>query len=342
MELISVLLPTRNRVQQLSRALRSIQVQTWPELEILVLDDGSSDETPMLLERLSRIDRRIRWQRRDFSEGLADALNTLIACSHGRWLARMDDDDLSHPERLTKQMAWMRAHGVDVAGTWYRRRGVCAYSLVRPPCEDVKIRAELLFQPPLLHPSVIMRRDLVERVGGYPTDAPHAEDYALWVRLAPCAVFGNVPEFLFDYTLSARQVSKQCNATQVESARRVRALYMDMLGIEASAEQRSIHVHLRDPVPIDKLEALDAIEAWLWSLARQLPPDVHDVLARQWFLACVRAAGLGLAVARCYATSAFSSAQSNKRRLLLKGLCGTRLRYRGTLYRWLEPLASIT
>ncbi|ROQ90782.1 glycosyltransferase family 2 protein [Desulfosoma caldarium] len=342
MGLISVMLPTRNRARMLGRAMASIQAQTWRELEILVLDDGSQDETPRLLERLSSEDRRIRWQRREVSKGLADALNTLIASSRGRWLARMDDDDWSHPQRLARQLAWMRAQKVDVAGTWYRRRSALGRSVARPPCEDSRIRMELLFQPPMLHPSVMMRRDVVERVGGYPPDAPHAEDYALWVKLAPVARFGNVPEVLFEYTLSARQVSRQYKGVQVESARRVRDAYLRQLGIVCSPEERTTHIHLRDPEPIHSPDVLDAIEAWLWTLAQQLMPEAYVVLARQWLLACVRAAGLGPWVARRFARSAFADGVSAKDRFVLTSLCHARLRYRGTLYRFLEPFAPIT
>lgn len=342
MELISVLLPTRNRADLLARALHSMQVQTWPHVEILVLDDGSQDETPVLLERLSRSDRRIRWQRREVSKGLADALNTLIATSRGQWLARMDDDDLSHPERLARQLAWMKAHGVDVAGTWYRRRSLLGCSLGQPPCEDAGIRMELLFQSPLLHPSVMMRRDVVDRVGGYPANAVHAEDYALWIRLAPFVRFGNVPEILFEYTLSAQQVSRQHNEAQVQSARRLRAAYLDQLGVKCSPSQRTLHTHLRDPVPIENLSTLDAIEDWLRELAGQLPPDADAVLARQWFLACVRAAKVGPRVVRRFAASPFSHAVSGKKRLLLLVLCLAHLRYRSKVYRWLEPLARVS
>ncbi|WP_448383473.1 glycosyltransferase family 2 protein [Desulfosoma sp.] len=337
--IVSVLLPTRDRHRLLKRSMDSVQKQTLPEIEILVLDDGSSDETPLLLEGLARRDTRIRWFRRDFSRGLAEALNTLIAESHGEYLARMDDDDLCHPRRFELQLEWMQANRVDVCGTWYRRCSALGKSAARPPVQDSLIKAELLFQPPLLHPSVMLRRELVERHGSYAADFPHAEDYELWVRLAPYVRFGNVPQLLMDYMLSRHQVSKRHNTEQVMAARRIREKYLRTLGICCGEEERRIHCHLRDPAPIDSMDTLDRIDQWLRALEMQLPGEARPVLCRQWFLAAVRAAGMGPCVFRKFAGSPLSHDVPRSKWGMLKAMCAIHFRYRSLIYNWLEPLA---
>jgi hypothetical protein len=235
----------------------------------------------------------------------------------------------------------MQRHQLDVCGTWYRRRSLLGRSVARPPVEDERIRAELMFQPPLLHPSVMLRRDVMERHGGYALDMPHAEDYELWTRLAPHVRFGNVPEVLMEYTLSARQVSRQHNATQVASAQQIRGAYLDSLAIKYDGAQRNIHIHLRDPVPIEHLDMLDAIEDWLVRLRVQCPESVASVIERQWYLSAVRAAGLGVAVYRKFATSPLASEKKGSKHAILFALCMTHLRYRSRPYRWLEPLAAV-
>jgi len=338
-DLISVLLPTRNRAKLLARAIRSIQKQSWSTLEILILDDASSDATPELLERLADQDSRIRILRRNESKGLADGLNALIDMSRGRWLARMDDDDVSRPCRLEHQLAYIEANQIDVCGSWYQRRGFVSSSVMRPATEHEEIAAELLFQPPLLHPSIMLRRGLLELYGGYKTDFPHAEDYELWTRLAPHCRFGNIPEVLMDYTLSALQVSRHYNSAQVETARRVRADYLTRLDISHSAAEQAIHINLRNPNPIDDVNELRSSGAWLEYLASQFDPRTTYVFARQWLLCAVRAAGLGHPTYDTWKMSTLSNGIDRTQRALLLTLCIAKLRYGSKSYRLLEPFA---
>jgi len=132
-ELVLVLLATRNRRKQLERALDSLRVQSYSALEILIMDDASTDDTPEFLNRTTELEPRLRWFRREQSQGLASALNALIAQSRGTWLARMDDDDLAHPRRIERQLTFMRAQRLDVCGTWYCRVAGWFKSIARPP-----------------------------------------------------------------------------------------------------------------------------------------------------------------------------------------------------------------
>jgi hypothetical protein len=339
-ELVSILLPTRTRMRSLQKAVESLQKQTWRDIEILVLDDGSTDGTPDLLGRLVLSDARIRLFRQESSRGLATALNRLIRESRGRWLARMDDDDYSHPERIERQLAYMQAQRLDVAGTWYRRVSRFGSSVMRPSINHKHIAAELLFQPPLLHPSVMMRKEIIEQFGGYREDIHHAEDFELWTRLAPHCRFGNVPEILFDYTLSPQQVSRRFNSIQVQSAQALRAAYLQTLGISTTPLQLATHIHLRDPLPIVHLNELETAGAWLGMLKRHFSSDVEAVFVRQWFIFGVRAAGLGRMGWRCWQRAELADKVPQKQRTLLKLLFHVRLHYRSRLYRLLEPLAS--
>ncbi len=339
-ELVSILLATRNRATLLIQALQSIQRQAYRRIEILVFDDGSSDGTPEVLAQATKNEPRLRWFRHERSQGLAHALNCLIANSQGEYLARMDDDDWAHPNRIEHQLAYLKAHGLDVCGTWYRRRAGFRQSTMRPPTSHDAICAELLFQPPLLHPSVMLRREIIERFGAYSEDYPHAEDYELWIRLVPQCRFGNVPEVLMSYRLSATQVSRQYNPEQVRSAQRIRIAYLEKLGITCSEEEKALHASLRDSTPIEDVETLRAYKVWLEKLAAFFPKELTAVFARQWFLCAVRAAGLGLMSYATWSKSSLADDLPAQKRILLKGLCGMRLRYRSAPYRWLEPLAN--
>ena len=338
--LVSILMTTRNRSGLLHRSVESLCQQTYKNLEILIFNDGSTDDTAAVLANLAKIDPRIRVFQSGVSVGIATALNRLIEASRGRYLARMDDDDVAYPKRIEKQLAFMAANHLDVCGTGYRRVAGLRRSVILPPVSHQAIRAGLLFQPPLAHPTVMLRRDLIERYGGYRTDFPYAEDYELWVRLIEHGRFGNVPEVLIDYTLSPRQVSRACNIEQVQSARRVRALYLSRLGFSYDAAEAEIHVGLRDPIPIESLTALERAGEWLHKLSKLFPPDCVPVFQRQWFLCGVRAAGLGPKAFRVWRSFPLAPDITDRRRWMLWILCQSRLRYRSRAFCCLEPLVS--
>lgn len=340
---VSVLLPTRNRAGLLQKALGSVQRQTLRNIEILVLDDGSSDKTPTILKAAVRADPRVRIFR-GTGLGAAAALNRLAGEACASLLAIMHDDDVALPARLERQVVEIHDRGLDVCGTWYRRLSRFTIGTARPPADDSAIKAGLHFQPPLLHPSVVMRRASFERVGGYdPAFFQAAEDYDLWTRLAMVgARFGNVPEILMHYRLSAAQASRLHNAVQTNLAHGIRAHYLPASGVTATPEQMALHVRVRDPAPIESLDELRAFEAWLLALQEHFHanPAATEVVARQWFFIGCRAAGLGMRGWNVWRSSPLASATPPGKAAILFGLCLGRVRYRSAPYRLLEPFAS--
>lgn len=341
-ERVSVLLATRNRAGLLRQAIASVQRQTLRNIEILVLDDGSTDDTAQVLDAARQRDARVRIIRHAHGQGLPVALNRLLAEARGTWVARMDDDDLCTPQRLAVQLAYAQTHRLDVCGSWYRRFGYLPGGAGRPATDHEAIVAGLLFQPPLLHPSVLMRRSVVVNAGGYDTEYPHAEDYELWTRLATSgARFGNVPHVLLHYRLSRSQVSRAFNPQQVTSAQRIRARYLAACGVPASDVQVDLHVRVRDSAPIASVADLRAFEAWLVRLREHFAGDpvAAQVVAQQWLFIGCRGAGLGMRCWHMWRASPLAAAISSGKAALLLALCAARVRYRSAPYRLLEPFA---
>lgn len=188
---IAVLLPVRNAGPTLDAALRSLWRQTWTDFEVLAVDDGSTDRGPDILRRHAAREPRLRILH-PAASGLVAALETARAAAGAPYLARMDADDLSHPDRFRRQLAYLEAHprvaavGSRVAlfprrslGAGWRRYQAWLNRLLTP--EDHA--RELFVESPLAHPSVLLRADAVAAVGGY-RDRGWAEDYDLWLRLA--------------------------------------------------------------------------------------------------------------------------------------------------------------
>lgn len=343
MAIFSVLLPTRNRVGFLRESLSSIQQQTLTDVEILVMDDGSQDGTAVFLDNAARCDDRIRIFRNERSAGLPAALNNLLFEANGEWIARMDDDDLALPQRLERQLEYATTHKLDVCGTWYRRFGWLPGGVGCPSTQHDAIVAGLLFRPPILHPSVLMKRSLLIDANGYRSEYPHAEDYELWTRLAAIgARFGNVPEVLLKYRVSRHQISRRANSKQVHSARFIQERYLASMDIPATPEQVALHVRVRDPVPIDSLTELQEFEAWLLYLHEHFHRSTlaADEIAQQWLFVGCRAAGLGAACWKMWKKSSLAAVIGSNKRALLFGLCASRMRYRSAPYRLLEPFAG--
>lgn len=202
---VSVAMPVFNGAGTVREAVESIQSQTLRDWELVVVDDGSTDETPNILGELARMDPRIRVVRRPH-RGIVEAANAAIREAHCDLVARMDADDVCLPERLEAQVALARSRpDLAVIGCLVEcfpreamRDGMARYEawlngLVEP--ED--IGREVFVESPLVNPSVLFRRDAVLSVGGY-REGPFPEDYDLWLRLhAAGRRMAKVPRVLF-------------------------------------------------------------------------------------------------------------------------------------------------
>ena len=198
---VTVILPVYNGSAYLQEALDSIFAQTFQDYELLVIDDGSTDHTPEILQSVS--DPRLRVVTHQTNEGLVATLNEALEIGLGEFFARQDADDLSHPERLQKQVDFLRAHLdcvlVGTEAIQMDARGRKAFRLWRPDNPE-SVRWYLCFDNPFIHSSVLFRRATIWRdFGGYVKPCFPAEDYALWSRVARERKMTNLPEPLLRY-----------------------------------------------------------------------------------------------------------------------------------------------
>ena len=198
--LVSVVLPVWNCPGYVGAAIGSVLSQTFSEFEFLIIDDGSTDDTPRILEKY--IDPRIRLIRHE-NRGLAGTLNVGIGVARGKYIARQDQDDISLPDRLAKQLAYMESHPeCGLLGTWAQiMEGDRLTERYHRHPSAVELRYQLLFNNPFVHSSVMLRKSVLETVGGYSTDPIRQppEDYELWSRLSRHSNVANLPEVLLYY-----------------------------------------------------------------------------------------------------------------------------------------------
>jgi glycosyltransferase involved in cell wall biosynthesis len=197
---VSVLLPVHDGASYLEQAVRSILEQSLSDLELIVIDDGSTDGSRDISRRLEEADGRVRVVARP-QTGITGALTDGLALARAELVARMDADDLALPERLEKQVAYLEAHSACVAvGT--------AFLVIDPRGDPIKvpdtpiahdaIDARLLRGDgwALAHPTVMMRRATLRAVGGYRSAFDKVEDLDLFLRMAERGRLANLPEVL--------------------------------------------------------------------------------------------------------------------------------------------------
>ena len=218
---ISCLLPVYNGEAFLVEAVDSILSQTYRDFELVVVDDGSRDATPDILRAFAETDDRVRVVRRE-NGGIVAALNTGLSASRGEYLARMDADDISLPDRFQFQMDYLDAHpGCVLVGGVARSLNPDG-SFGGRTTGGRHLRTDLSCFPPrvavAMHPLIMVRRAALFQVGGYRSSFPHAEDYDLFLRLSKLGTIDNPGRDMLIYRRHEDAISLKHLETQERSA----------------------------------------------------------------------------------------------------------------------------
>jgi glycosyltransferase involved in cell wall biosynthesis len=219
---VSVLMSVYNGAPVVAEAIASVLGQTDGDLELIVVDDGSTDATPDMLAAVA--DPRLRLVRQPRT-GLTRALNRALGLARAGLVARLDADDTALPERLARQRAFLAAHPeVGLLGTGAREVDPTGalVRMVRPPVDDAALRRALIRANPFVHSSVMVRRELLARAGGYDETLAVAQDYELWMRLAGLTRLANLPDALVVRRLGEGRVSVEREEDRLRTEARVR------------------------------------------------------------------------------------------------------------------------
>lgn len=245
---LTVLLPVFNGAQYIAEAVESILRQTYTNFELLVINDGSTDDTLAILEGFAARDARVRVVSRE-NRGLIATLNQGLALSNTDLIVRMDADDVALPNRLERQAIFMAEHPeVAVCGT-----AMVFYETSEerhlPEGHD-ELKALSLFNTPVFHPTVIMRKSRVLAVGGYSSNAPCAEDYDLWERMLHAgSKFANLGEALLRYRLHPNVNRAKYYVKMTATSLDICGRQLERLGLPADAASLALHRICCAPCP---------------------------------------------------------------------------------------------
>lgn len=200
--LVSVLMSVYNGEEYLCEAIESILAQTYRNFEFIIVNDGSTDGSETIILKYAQKDKRIIYVKNEVNIRLVASLNKGISIAKGKYIVRMDADDISVTERIEKQVVYMEGHpDVGVCGSFFKVFGEGRTSCIsRKPESDTEIRASLLTTNPLGHPNVIIRKSyLIYNKIQYDEKYYRMEDWGLWISLMPFCKFHNIQEVLLNY-----------------------------------------------------------------------------------------------------------------------------------------------
>jgi glycosyl transferase family 2 len=205
---VSVVMSVYNGQAFLAKAVESILGQSFRDFEFVIIDDGSTDRTAQILAAYASRDSRFRVVRHE-NKGRTESLNIGIRLAQGKYIARMDADDVSLPHRLQVQVDFMELHtevGL-LSGSYERISGDGLLDRVRLPLLDDEIRSMMLRENAMCHPAVMMRKEVAIACGGYRKVFSESEDYDLWLRMSERSQLANLEQPILQYRVHPKQAS---------------------------------------------------------------------------------------------------------------------------------------
>jgi glycosyltransferase involved in cell wall biosynthesis len=326
-------MPVHNRETFLRESIDSVINQSFDDFEFIIISQDPTAKIREILDNYQLKDDRIRvhFQR---EHGLAEARNIGCKLSQGKYIAWMDSDDISLPERLEKQFKFMEAHpDVGICGSWVKViGGLSDHCVWKYPSSDQRIRCELFFNSAFANSSIIMQRMLVSSMDSpFDTSYRLAEDYDLWLRASLITNFSNIEEVLVLYRIHSEAVTQRNQGHVQKMAYRVRLIQLNRLGIDPSEYEAELHNAIASWMFQTDQNFVEQVESWLCKIksANTLKsiypePTFSQVLAEKWFCVCMHASGLGLWAWRAFWKSSLveDSEISLRQRIKFALACG--------------------
>lgn len=211
---ISVIIPVYNAEKFILAAVESVLSQECVSIELIIIDDGSSDSSGEIIRSIN--DDRIKYFKQE-NGGIVSALNFAISKVHSKFIARMDADDIMEPLRLKKQLDYIIRNDLDIVGGNIKLidENDQVIGKKKFPINHFDIISSLPFINPFCHPATIIKTAVLKEVNGYTLGTDGAEDFDLWCRLSGIYKFGNLPEYILSYRLTKNSISQSSHLHRI-------------------------------------------------------------------------------------------------------------------------------
>lgn len=281
---VSVIMPVYNSENHISEAIDSILNQTFSDFELIIINDGSTDRTLSILQKYADTDVRIRLYSRN-NMGLVSTLNECIHYSSGVWIARMDADDISLPNRLKDQLLHLENSGSDICGGYVELFGSSQKNtILKYPSSDEAIKISLLFDSPFAHPAIMMSASLAKELQYDPAFSDGAEDYDLWARIAENGGrMSNIPQVVLLYRKHASQMTNDSNwfSRSQDLSQIIRHRYWGFISKSVPLDMKYIDEVLKIRERTVSEINIDYISSVFITLLKSTNIDIHPVIFNQ-------------------------------------------------------------
>lgn len=325
---ISVVMPAYNAASYIKEAIDSILFQSYTYFEFIIINDGSTDNTEKIIQSYS--DARIKYVKNEANLGVIASLNRGLQLSTGKYIARMDADDIALTTRLQIQMELLESdREIVITGSDYYQLKNNQLHLVQNQNDSDYQKAMLIFAPCFCHPAVMVRNIFLKEGLTYKEEFKHAEDYKLWTDLTKLGRFANVNEPLLKYRSHTHQISAENKIAQLQISKIIRAEYCHSLGFSFTEdEMKSINIignneFIRTP---DELLRISYVLIKLRDLNNDQKifnnKSLHKLIHKFWVDSCGYTS-LGLTAYKIYKSSELSNITwiSSTQRFKLLGKC---------------------
>lgn len=259
--IISVVMPVYNAEKYLDEAIQSILKQTYGDFEFIIINDGSIDKSLEIIEKYKKQDERIVLISRE-NRGLIASLNEGIKKAKGKYIARMDADDISLPNRFEEQLKIMENDKeIFVCGSWVNVFGENRKEKISKYFQhDKQIKANLIMSCCFAHPSVMMRRDaFVDNNIWYDENFKNAEDYHLWTQLAKVGKFYNIPKVLLNYRFLETSITRVADKNELQRKQVYTNIFseaLNLIGYKRTEEEieLSFIISHKDRIKVNKID----------------------------------------------------------------------------------------
>lgn len=317
-----------NACDFLTECIKSILSQTYTNFEFIIVNDGSTDNSEEIITSFK--DKRIIYIKNEINRGLIFSLNKGLSAAKGKYIARMDADDIAVNTRFQKQLDFFQKNKnvVAVGSDYYLLENSKLTHIQNINNSDYQ-KAMLLFSPCFCHPSVMMKNIFSDNSLGYKSEYKHAEDYKLWTDLVFKGGFGNVDEPLLKYRSHTSQISANHKTEQLNISNKIREEYYKNAGFNFSEiELKTFHI-VGNNTFITSAETLNNIEAAMINLSTQNrnlkffnENALQSLLHKFWLDSCGNTS-LGLKAFTIFTSSELSRTQKNSamQQIKLMGKC---------------------
>lgn len=268
--LVSFIISVHNDDRYLKKALISLSQQTYSNIEILCINDNSTDHSNQILDTHTLSDHRFNVSHESENLGLTKRLNELATQANGKYLARMDADDMALPNRIETQVEYLENDQDIVAlGTWATRIDTNDRPLSNweTPLHNNEIETKHLSGRPgqIIHPTALIRKDAFQKVGGYCESYRYTQDYDLWLKLGEIGLLENLPVHLLKYRVHPTAITTNHKERQAKTAKQILSTAFERRGLNNQSNKFNLE------------ESLNTIDRQLTTNLKN--PSVDEIIA---------------------------------------------------------------